>query len=145
MVSWQCSTVAFQRCQVQMSVNKPPNLPDNFHNFSRSLQTDAGIALRLGHSNFISIPLHFITCQSLHHCQYRLEYSIKIYKQLMCPHHKYKIQLSVDSYHYGLFLKFSYGSPLQLFPLHSISECGALTGENRALREKPVPVTIFPP
>jgi len=77
-----------------MSVNKPPNLPDNFHEFSRSLQTDAGIALRLGYSNFFWIPFYFIICQSLHHCQYRLEYSIKIYIQLMCPHHKHKIQSS---------------------------------------------------
>jgi hypothetical protein len=77
-----------------MSVSKPPNLPDNFHNFSLSLQTDAGIALSLGHNNFFSISFHFITCQSLHHCQYKLEYSIKIYEQLMCPHHKHKIQSS---------------------------------------------------
>lgn len=77
-----------------MSVNKQPNLPDNFHDFSRSLQTDAGIALGIGHSNFFSIPFHSIICQFLHHCQYRLEDGIKIYEQLMCSHHKHKIQSS---------------------------------------------------
>ena len=138
-----------------MSVNKPPNLPDNFYDFSRSLQTDAGIALRLGHSNFFLIPFHFIICQSLHHCQYRLQYSIKIYEQLMCPHHKHKIQSSQWTITTTVC-----GSPLQGC-FHANHFCCTvsvtdkwwiwstgrelLTGENRVLREKPVPVTIFPP
>jgi len=67
---------------------------------------------------------------------------------------------SVNFYNYSLFLKFSYGSPLQGC-LHVNYFCCTVTvtykwwvcstgqqllpGENRVLREKPVPVTIFSP
>jgi hypothetical protein len=57
---WVSLEIVFGRCSVRIVAGTPAILIEAVRSFPRSLQTNAGVVLRLGHIRFVPNPSQFI-------------------------------------------------------------------------------------